>query len=241
MSKYSLNFKKGDTVNLLGDTWEIIEVDYQPNKVFKNPFVFQGKDMKQLRVNLPKTSKDAIGYKVKTKGKLPMVGFMYQHGNFTKLATTGVNEGINETWSTYEQKMVNQILRAKKEGTPIYILPMKTQEFYRKHKDKFNESVNEVAVGDYVKSEYGFYYKRVDGKVGGQEAYVRVDKGKVGKRKTGLYDMTKVKKVSEKEALGESINEAIEPEDYLELRQIIRQEISSVFFDLFKKRSTWMK
>jgi len=37
----------------------------------------------------------------------------------------------------------------------------------------------------------------------------------------------------------ESINEAIEPEDYVELRQLIRQEIASVFFDLFKKRSAW--
>lgn len=46
---------------------------------------------------------------------------------------------------------------------------------------------------------------------------------------------------SSQQKINESINESIEPEDYLELRQMIRQEIASVYFDLFKKRSTWMK
>jgi hypothetical protein len=50
----------------------------------------------------------------------------------------------NKTWSSYEQKMVNQILRAKKDGTPIFELPMKTQDFYRKNKDKFTKSLNEA-------------------------------------------------------------------------------------------------
>lgn len=36
-----------------------------------------------------------------------------------------------------------------------------------------------------------------------------------------------------------SLNEAIEPEDHVELRKLIRQEIASVFFDLFKKRAVW--
>lgn len=50
----------------------------------------------------------------------------------------------NKTWSSYEQKMVNQILRAKKDGTPIFELPMKTQDFYRKHKDEFTKPLNEA-------------------------------------------------------------------------------------------------
>lgn len=52
-----------------------------------------------------------------------------------------VNEG--KEWSPSEQKMANQITRYKKEGLNIFRLPMKTQEFYRKHQDKFEESVNE--------------------------------------------------------------------------------------------------
>jgi hypothetical protein len=98
-----------------------------------------------------------------------------------------------------------------------------------------------VKVGEYVKSQYGHYYKRVDGKVGGAPAYVSVEKGKVGKRKTGLHDTTKLTKVSEKEALGESIKEALEPKDYFEIRELIRQEIASVFFDLYKKKAVWTK
>ena len=54
-------------------------------------------------------------------------------------------ESVNEDkeWSSYEQRMVNQIKAAKKEGLGMYQLPMKTQDFYRKHKDKFDESINE--------------------------------------------------------------------------------------------------
>jgi hypothetical protein len=51
-------------------------------------------------------------------------------------------------WSSEEQKMVNQIMRMKRGERKVYELPMKTQQFYRKHKDKFesvnNESVNEA-------------------------------------------------------------------------------------------------
>ena len=54
-------------------------------------------------------------------------------------------ESVNEDkeWSSYEQRMVNQIKAAKKEGLGMYQLPMKTQDFYRKHKDKFDEPINE--------------------------------------------------------------------------------------------------
>ena len=39
----------------------------------------------------------------------------------------------------------------------------------------------------------------------------------------------------------ESINEALEPKDYFEIRELIRQEIASVFFDLYKKKAVWTK
>jgi len=35
------------------------------------------------------------------------------------------------------------------------------------------------------------------------------------------------------------INEEITKEDEKELREIIRQEVSAIFFDLFKKRKMW--
>mgnify|MGYP003134651406 CR=1 FL=1 len=91
------SFKKGDTVELLGDTWEVIETNYKPGKKYKNPFVFKGKDMKYLPVEIPTTNSTAVGYKVKTQGSFPMVGFMYQHDGFTKLATVDVVEDAIET------------------------------------------------------------------------------------------------------------------------------------------------
>lgn len=35
------------------------------------------------------------------------------------------------------------------------------------------------------------------------------------------------------------INENLEPEDEREIRDIIRNEVSAIFFELFKKRKTW--
>jgi len=74
------------------------------------------------------------------------------------------------------------------------------------------ESVNEakggqIFPGDYVKTQYGDVYLRVDGKVGGSDAYVRVIKGKAGKRKTGLHDSMKLTLVN-KDGLEESVNDA---------------------------------
>lgn len=37
----------------------------------------------------------------------------------------------------------------------------------------------------------------------------------------------------------ESINEELEPSDMREVRAIIRREVASIFFELFKKRKTW--
>ena len=93
---------KGDTVKLLQDEWEVIETDYKPNKVFKDPFTFTGTDYKQSRAVTKITNKDAVGYKVKTIGSLPMYGFLYQYiGSingelYTKLAIKGVpqNESV---------------------------------------------------------------------------------------------------------------------------------------------------
>ena len=76
--------------------------------------------------------------------------------------------------------------------------------------EAFAESVvteakgGQIFPGDYVKTQYGDIYLRVDGKVGGSDAYVRVTKGKAGKRKTGLHDSMKLTLVN-KDGLEESV------------------------------------
>jgi len=66
------------------------------------------------------------------------------------------------------------------------------------------ESVNEakgdqIAVGNYVKTQHGDIYKRVEGTVGGRPAFVSVEDGKEGKRKTGLHDTVKLTLVNKGE------------------------------------------
>lgn len=76
-----------------------------------------------------------------------------------------------------------------------------------------NES-RSVEVGDFIKTEYGYYYKRVPGKVGGQEAFVEVMNGKVKKRKTSLHSSTKFEVVPPPDDLKETVNEAKAPFEY---------------------------
>ncbi len=76
-----------------------------------------------------------------------------------------------------------------------------------------NESVTEgiyakkskIQVGEYIQTQYGYFYKRVEGKVGGQDAYVEIKKGKEGKRKTSIHDTVDFDIVDKSVALGESV------------------------------------
>jgi hypothetical protein len=111
--KYDLNFKIGDTVDLLDDTWEIID-NMKPNKKFKDPFTFQGEEMKQLPVYPPSTNKKAEGYKIVTVDGSPQYGFLYQYTGtngklYTKLAIVGVNESVNEGYHTFQGEMARDL------------------------------------------------------------------------------------------------------------------------------------
>ena len=90
-------FKVGDKIKTGFGEWEVIETDYAPNKSFIAPFIFKGKDMKRVPIpNPPKTNKNAVGYKVTDGDKYPIIGFLYQYKDITKLATVGVDESVTE-------------------------------------------------------------------------------------------------------------------------------------------------
>ena len=91
-------FKVGDKIKTGFGEWEVIETDYAPNKSFIAPFIFKGKDMERVNIpNPPKTNKKAVGYKVTDGDKYPIIGFLYQYKDITKLATVGVDESfVNE-------------------------------------------------------------------------------------------------------------------------------------------------
>ena len=90
-------FKVGDKIKTNFGEWEVIETDYAPNKSFIAPFIFKGKDMERVNIpNPPKTNKKAVGYKVTDGDKYPIIGFLYQYKDITKLATVGVDESVTE-------------------------------------------------------------------------------------------------------------------------------------------------
>ena len=97
-------FKVGDKIKTNFGEWEVIETDYAPNKSFIAPFIFKGKDMERVNIpNPPKTNKKAVGYKVTDGDKYPIIGFLYQYKDITKLATVGVDESVDEARSSKEK------------------------------------------------------------------------------------------------------------------------------------------
>ena len=89
-------FKVGDKIKTGFGEWEVIETDYAPKKRFTSPFIFKGDDMKRLDLKAPPTNKQAVGYKVTDGDKYPIIGFLYQYKDITKLATIGVDESVTE-------------------------------------------------------------------------------------------------------------------------------------------------
>lgn len=368
-------FKVGDKIKTNFGEWEVIETDYKPGKSFIAPFIFKGKDMKRVNIpNPPKTNKNAVGYKVTDGDKYPIIGFLYQYKDITKLATVGVDESVvneekikyvkgktyqssghwtvmvdsnssmcdirvnssagwrldphddrEETWELLDggrqratiyfrrgsidkfaqqmfdlndrttwgnktlltakdyadiirvwidMKKANESIEeakrstvhkaAKKGSYPAVIVvvqdgkvihqePVSTpdiapatfnvmQEKYPKAllhledntgKRLFSESVAEgiyakeskIVPGEYIKTQYGYFYKRVEGTVGGEDAYVEIKKGKEGKRKTSIHDTVDFEIVDKSIALGESVTEGMSKSAIKKAIKVIDQQI----------------
>jgi hypothetical protein len=91
-----------------------------------------------------------------------------------------------EDSSTYEQRMINQIKRAKKDGVSMFRLPTKTQEYYRKNKSKFEHDVNETSEDKWPKNLTSRYSDEYEFKL------VKVEptyKGKPGRAKYEVVDL----------------------------------------------------
>ena len=155
---------------------------------------------------------------------------MYMYGSRTNEYNTAAVIGvISRTKGTakvflYSEETYNQF--AKGASFKEYEGASVLEEFQNKTRDivshlsKFpadgsaNESVTEgiyakeskIVPGEYIKTQYGYFYKRVEGKVGGQDAYVEIKKGKEGKRKTSIHDTVDFDIVDKSVALGESVS-----------------------------------
>ena len=96
-----------------------------------------------------------------------------------------------------------------------------------------NESVTEgiyakkskIQVGEYIKTQYGYFYKRVEGKVGGQDAYVEIKKGKEGKRKTSIHDTVDFDIVDKDTAFESVVTEGMSKSAIKKAIKVIDQQI----------------
>jgi len=89
-------------------------------------------------------------------------------------------EEIDEAYSTYEQRMINQIKRFKKEGLPMFNLPMKTQKFYAKHQKEI-DALDETEINEEAKKKLN---KPMRDSSGGKAYKVYVKDPKTKKVKT---------------------------------------------------------
>ena len=89
-------------------------------------------------------------------------------------------EEIDEAYSTYEQRMINQIKRFKKEGLPMFNLPIKTQKFYAKHQKEI-DALDETKINEEAKKKIG---KPMRDSSGGKAYKVYVKDPKTKKIKT---------------------------------------------------------
>ena len=127
-------FKVGDKIKTGFGEWEVIETDYAPNKSFIAPFIFKGKDMKRVNIpNPPKTNKNAVGYKVTDGDKYPIIGFLYQYKDITKLATVGVDESVTEASRSKVHKAAKQgsypaVIVVVQDGKVIHQEPVSTPD-----------------------------------------------------------------------------------------------------------------
>jgi hypothetical protein len=135
-------FKVGDKIKTGFGEWEVIETDYAPNKSFMGSFIFKGKDMKRVNIpNPPRTNKNAVGYKVTDGDKYPIIGFLYQYKDITKLATVGVDESLvtegQFSWMT--QDTGNQIGSEKENTIAVTMFDDKGNKWLERKYDGYGE------------------------------------------------------------------------------------------------------
>jgi len=103
----------------------------------------------------------------------------------------GGDEGVD--WAMKKSKEIDNMKESKQMR---YIKPL-TEGIYAKQ--------SKIQPGEYIQTQYGYFYKRVEGQVGGQDAYVEIKKGKEGKKKTSIHDTVDFNIVDKSIALDESI------------------------------------
>ena len=126
------------------------------------------------------------------KGSYPAVIVVVQDGKVIHQEPVSTPEVAPATFNVMQKKYPKALLHLEdKTGKRLFSESVVTE-------------AESVEVGEYIKTQYGYFYKRVTGKVGGQEAFVEIKKGKEGKRKTSIHDTVSFEIVDAEEALNEN-------------------------------------
>ena len=145
-------------------------------------------------------------------GNGDVYGITFSRIKGSKIVKEASRKDLGMSSSVSKRRAKAELNKPGKDGSKVYGLDKDGKRVHIKSindVDKFKKfeldaDINEgkggqIMPGDYVKNQHGNIYKRVDGKVGRHDAYVRVTNGKVGKKKTGLHDSFKLTLVKKDE------------------------------------------
>jgi len=152
------------------------------------------KESKQMKYIKPlHEAKRSTVHKAAKKGSYPAVIVVVQDGKVIHQEPVSTPDVAPATFNVMQKKYPKALLHLEdKTGKRLFSESVVTE-------------AKSVKVGKYIQTQYGYFYKRVEGKVGGQDAYVEIKKGKEGKRKTSIHDTVNFDIVDKSIALSESV------------------------------------
>ncbi len=155
------------------------------------------------------------------KGSYPAVIVVVQDGKVIHQEPVSTPEVAPATFNVMQKEYPGALLHLEDKTGKRLFSESVTEGIYAKK--------SKIQVGEYIKTQYGYFYKRVEGKVGGQDAYVEIKKGKEGKRKTSIHDTVDFDIVDKDTAFESVVTEGMDESKFSPLgyaKRVISGEIS---------------
>ena len=176
------------------------------------------KESKQMKYIKPlHEAKLSTVHKAAKKGSYPAVIVVVEDGKVIHQEPVSTPEVAPATFNVMQKKYPKALLHLEDKTGKRLFSESVTEGIYAKE--------SKIVPGEYIKTQYGYFYKRVEGKVGGQDAYVEIKKGKEGKRKTSIHDTVDFDIVDKSVALGESVTEGMSKSAIKKAIKVIDQQI----------------
>ena len=176
------------------------------------------KESKQMKYIKPlyEAKRGAI-HKAAKKGSYPVSIVVINSGMVVKQELVKTPAAVPAVFNELQKEYPNAVISIESSTGETLFSESVTEGIYAKE--------SKIVPGEYIKTQYGYFYKRVEGKVGGQDAYVEIKKGKEGKRKTSIHDTVDFDIVDKSVALGESVTEGMSKSAIKKAIKVIDQQI----------------